>query len=398
MMKKLHVDRSTHAITRILAPAALLTGLAGTALAGFNAPILTTTEASTTEIAVGNLNGDANVDLLVANQNSQNVSTFFGDGDGTFSGKTEYATSAGTVQAVAIGAINSGLPEILAANFGIGELMNIGFNDGAGDFTNFQSFSVDLGANDVIVASVNDDVDSHPDVVVVNQNADNVTILLGNGLGGFTGSNVSVGNRPTKVAAGDFDGDGNVDLAVTNNDNVGTLDEVLVLTGNGDGTFDAPVSVNIGGDGTNPSGIVAGDFDGDGELDLAVATNNASGTVVVLIGTGTGTFAAPVAHSVGSLPFQLAAGDLDGNGTLDIVTSNFSSNDISILRNTGSTFDTALPIAMGAATNPFGVALGDMNGDGDLDIVVGLRGSSQVAVLLNDGGQVPVDLSEVEID
>ncbi len=173
------------------------------------------------------------------------------------------------------------------------------------------------------------------DLAVANSGDDNVTILLGDGVGAFTeptGSPFAAGTGPLSVAAGDFDGDGVLDLAVANNGS----DNVSVLLGVGDGTFGA--AVNFGA-GAAPSSVVLADLDRDGKLDLAVA-NSGDDDVTILFGDGAGAFPATLAtifgspFDVGLNPRALAAGDFDGDGRPDLAAANQDSDNVSILLNT----------------------------------------------------------------
>jgi hypothetical protein len=106
--------------------------------------------------------------------------------------------------------------------------------------------------------------------------SNSVGVLLGNGLGGFSGpTNYAVGGYPTAVVLGDFTGDGDLDVATANY----YSNQVAVLYGGGDGTFSIPVLSAVG---TNPSAIAAGDFNGDTWLDAATA-NSGGNNVSVLI-------------------------------------------------------------------------------------------------------------------
>src|SRR6266478_1058354 len=144
------------------------------------------------------------------------------------------------------------------------------------------------------------------DLVVANEGSNNVSVLLGNGLGAFQAAqNFAAGTNPQSVAVGDFNGDGKLELAVAN-DGSG---DVSVLLGNGDGTFQTAVAFATG---TNPQSVAVGDFNGDSKLDLAVAnggdlSSGAGGNVTVL-GKSDGTWAA-------------AMGDFNGNGKLDLATA-----------------------------------------------------------------------------
>ena len=121
------------------------------------------------------------------------------------------------------------------------------------------------------------------------------------------------GTTPYSVAVGDFNGDGKLDLAVANEGS----DNVSILLGNGDGTFQAAVDY---GAGTDPDSVAVGDFNGDGKLDLVVA-NDDSNNVSILLGNGDGTFQAAVNYGV-SAPSSVAVGDFNGDGKLDLAVAN----------------------------------------------------------------------------
>ncbi|MHB1960166.1 MAG: FG-GAP repeat domain-containing protein [Acidobacteriaceae bacterium] len=207
-----------------------------------------------------------------------------------------------------------------------------------------------------------------------------MNILLGNGDGTFTTapSPAATGNVPSSIAVGDFNGDKKLDLAVVNyGDNT-----VTILLGNGDGTFaeatGSPVSVGGGAD-----SIVAADFNGDGKLDLAV-TNSTDNTLSILLGNGDGTFTPTPSRPVtGVTPFGLAVGDFNGDGKLDLAVANFNDNATILLGNGDGTF-TPAP-AQPTTAQGFAIVTGDFNGDGKLDLATSNYGDSTVAVLLGNG-------------
>ncbi|WP_418006552.1 DUF4347 domain-containing protein, partial [Nostoc piscinale] len=138
-----------------------------------------------------------------------------------------------------------------------------------------------------------------------------------------TATNFTVGSSPRLVTVGDFNGDGKLDLAVANR----YSNNVSVLLGNGTGGFGTATNFTVG---TTAQSVTVGDFNGDGKLDLAVANYN-SNNVSVLLSNGTGGFGTATNFTVGSNPFSVTVGDFNGNGKLDLVTVNYNSNNVSVL-------------------------------------------------------------------
>jgi len=224
--------------------------------------------------------------------------------------------------------------------------------------------------------------DGLADIVTVNNGSDTVTVLLGNGDGTFTATPLSpaTGNEPYAIAVGDFNGDGKADLAVVNAGD----STVTVLLGNGDGTFTPLTPVSTGSSST-PISIVVGDFNGDGNADIAltIAANN---TVSILSGNGDGTFTLATGPSTGNYPYSIATGDLSGDGNADLVVANTLDNTVTVMLGAGNGSFTAMtPISTGSGSSPISVAVGDFNGDGKADVAVANFGTNTVTVLLGNG-------------
>ena len=189
-----------------------------------------------------------------------------------------------------------------------------------------------------------------------------LSILLGKGDGTF-----NVTTFPTTaqfvgtLVAGDFNGDGKLDLAFP--DPFHSV--VHLLLGNGDGTFSEVSTTAVG---TNPVWAAAGDFNGDGKLDLAVV-NQAGKNVSILLGNGDGTFSRKPSVKVGTKPNAVTVADFNGDGKLDLAVVNSGSNSVSILLGAGDgTF--ILKSSPSTGASPFSITASDFNGDGNVDLAV----------------------------
>ncbi len=178
-----------------------------------------------------------------------------------------------------------------------------------------------------------------------------VSILLGKGHGKFspaqtyvaTPPNQSLNPVPTGLAAGDFNGDGFLDLIVTDSQN----NTVNFLTGDGTGAFTLKSSVTQY---TTPATVVVGDFNHDGHLDFAVDCF-LSGSIAVFLGQGDGTFKAVVNYTTAPGPSSVALADVNGDGRLDLLVPDNNGLEI-LLGNADGTFQArysyAAPLGAGA--------------------------------------------------
>lgn len=194
----------------------------------------------------------------------------------------------------------------------------------------------------------------------------------------------SAGNASLSIATGDFNGDGNADLAFLSNTAKGVIN---IRLGTGSGKFNTGQQITLGYQATS---IVAGDWDNDGVLDLAVSANgNSLSTVAILLGNGDGTFLLTGSFDTGARPESLASGDLNGDGIADLVTANSVASVSVLLGLGGGNFSGPLVISTGFYADTWGVAVADLNQDGKLDIVgVGddtFDGLNQLIVLLGKG-------------
>ena len=225
--------------------------------------------------------------------------------------------------------------------------------------------------------------DGKLDLAVTNFGSGSVSILLGNDAGGFSSaSNYSIGSRPTALAVGDFNGDGKLDLATAN---IGSIN-ISILSGDGTGSFSPASNYSVG---SRPTSLAVGDFNGDGKLDLAT-TNLGDNSLSVLLGNDAGGFNTASNYSVGRNPTSVAVGDFNSDGKLDLATTNYSSDSTSILLGDGvGGFGTARNYSAGS--DPYSVAVGDFNGDGKLDLATANLLSNSVSILQNSTPKITID-------
>jgi Flp pilus assembly secretin CpaC len=303
---------------------------------------------------------------------------------------------------------------LLSGSLGTGTGSNAVFS-GIPTSTTFPETTFSVGNNPVALAAGNFSGGTRPDLAVVNQNDNSISILLNQDNGSFTQPSSSPfvlaknETAPVAIATGIF---GNTvvnssgvtvspaDLVIANS----TSNNVTVLLGNGDGTFKeasgSPFAV-----GTNPSAVVVADFDGDGNSDFAVA-NKGDNTISVFKGDGKGGFTqfstspfalqntatvsekAPVAMATANFRnAKLTTSNNTNAAEADLAVVNESTNNVAILLgsvdNNGNlhfTEATNSPITVGQT--PVAVAAGDLNTDGVADLAVVNQGDNTVSILL----------------
>ncbi len=295
-------------------------------LPAFLAPVSYTAGAGPAGIAVGDFNGDGRDDMAVVNQ-----------------------TVAGTIT-------------VLQSN-------------SAGGFLPGVSYAVGAGPVDATAGDLNGD--GKLDLVVVGSSS--VTVLLGNGDGTFGAPTTYAAAAPHSVRLGDFNNDGKLDVATVSGSFTGG-GLASVFLGNGDGTLQARIDTAMPGNNIN---VVVGDYNHDGNLDLAASNTTSVGTISVLHGHGDGTFDAPVSYGAFSAPVYLAKGDFNHDGWDDfIVPNSYAQTSMSVIMSDGHG-GFLPPHTLGIAETGQEAEVADFNHDGNDDIAV--RGANEYMVHYGKG-------------
>jgi len=254
-------------------------------------------------------------------------------------------------------------------------------------------FGVGRAPGYVLVEDFNGD--GNLDMVVANEQGGDVSVLLGDGKGGFSPARCSpfpAGHNPNDLAVGDFNRDGRLDLAIANHE----TQHLTVLLGDGRGGFapapNSPFTVAVR---PHTHGVATGDFNGDGNLDL-VTDSWGEDRLAVLFGDGDGSFGTPGTYvAVGKHPYQrIRVADLNGDGNADIVSPNLEGDNVTVLLSDGKggfRQPTSSPVPCG--DSPFNVAVGDVNADGKPDLAIvnspsstsDRSGKDGLTILIGDG-------------
>ena len=338
-------------------------------------------------------NGDGSIDLAAGNELDSEMRVFLNNGAGTFQRvATAFPTGDYSTGGVIADFNKDGIPDVVTADYhGNSVSILLGINNGMGKGTGSlapkSTFPTIEGAETSNLAVGDLNRDGNLDVIATNPQTSSVSRFMGRGDGTLDPAiNVPVGiegsAEPYSVAIGDFNLDGNNDVAIANVRN-GTL---IVRLGNGDGTFQDEVPYVEGG--TPPYILITHDVDVDGKLDL-VCANRASNDVSVLLGRGDGTFRKAVVSRTGpedgpdTGPYAITVADFNRDGVPDVATPNYLSSTASVLLGIGNGgFEEPIDVGTTGETS-YGIVAADLNGDGKIDLAISNAISNDVTVKLS---------------
>jgi hypothetical protein len=297
-----------------------------------------------------------------------------------FSGPTNFAYFGGP-NYIATGDFNND-GKVDVASTHSGQNVTVILGNGLGSFPVAQTFSTALNPSGIVAADLNNDGNLDLALTTIGLSDTRVEILLGNGAGSFTSNTTfTTFTNPRSLINHDFNGDGNQDLAVAMQSY--SVSTVCIYFGNGQGGFGPPTIHPVD---YSPHYICKGDFNNDGVMDIATA-NYSGYSASVLIGNGFGGFAAAVNYPTGALPCYIESSDVNADGNKDLLVTNTWSGSVSVLLGNGAgSFSLGSTIIVGQ--NPWSTSCADYNGDGIIDMAVARYSSNDVGIFLGAGNGV----------
>lgn len=333
-------------------------------------------------VKVADFNNDTFLDIVVANFDGNTTDVLLGYGNGSFQQYIELQNGPGAgTNGIAIGDIdNDHHLDIVVVNR---LASTIGVFRGYGNGSFSQQISTFTGTNSTPAGLVLHDLNNDQilDVVVTDHMNDRLLLLTGAGNGSFIDMRIlPTGNYsgPYLVIVNDFNRDALPDIAVGNGD----ANYISIFLGSAAGNFSEPINYDIK---SGPYALIAGYFNRDDILDIATANYDENSTSV-LLGNGDGTFKEQKRFSTGSgsLPYAIESHDFNEDHIQDLIVPNSGTDNIGILLGNGNEiFRKQIVFSTGTGSSPVDVAVGDVNGDSRLDFISANNQHDAIGIFLN---------------
>ena len=336
-------------------------------------------------LAAADFDRDGRLDVAVGGDGSGDVTLFLGDGRGGLRAGARVPAGPHPTEMVAVDLDRDGSPDLAVANHESSELV-IFLGDGKGGLRPARGSPVRVHSvpHPHTIDACDADGDGDLDLVLDDWGENRLTLVRGDGHGGFAGPGepIEVGRKPYRnLKARDLDADGRCDLVVPSYE----MGVVTVLRGDGRGGFRARAPVHAG---PAPFTVDVGDLDGDGRVDLAV--QNYSGqlsdpsddALTFLLDDGRGGYRLGPRIATGRGPFVVVTGDVDGDRVSDAVTADYGSSSLTVSRGGPGGLAESRTTPVPVPCRPQRLALADLNGDGRADAVVACTEDEKLAVLL----------------
>ena len=336
-----------------------------------------------TTVVMADMNGDKYLDVVVADSLANNFSIFYGDGNGGFLNTTIYTSHYGlSATSLTVSDVNQDSHLDIVIAYSLSHNIGVFLGDSNGTFTNVGMYSNDVYSPPYSVTLGDFNNDQMLDIIVANYLTDNIGMFLGFGNGTFAHQvNYSVGNGsgPWAMAVNYINDDDRLDIVVT----YSFSDNVVVLLGFDYGDMSNQSTFTTGA-AAQPMSVAVADFNHDGQLDIAIA-NYGTDSIDIRLGFRGDSFVNETSYSVGigSLPSSVVVGDVNNDGDVDVITANFGTASISVFYGFGNgTFAFKTTCATGSDSQPISLVLGHLNNDTWLDLVVANSGSDSIGVFL----------------
>ena len=334
-------------------------------------------------VALADLNKDTHIDIIVVDSLSNNFSIFYGDGTGQYTNGTIYTSNFGlSATSVTIDDVNGdGHLDIVIA-YSLSHNIGIFLGYSNQTFFNTEMYPTDVYSPPYSVTIADFNNDHISDIIVANYLIDAIGVFHGFGNGSFTQQILySTGNKsgPWAMAVHDFNGDQRADLAIT----FATSNQIALFLGYDFGDMQDQITFDTGS-AAQPIAMATADFNHDHWEDLIIA-NYGTGIISVQFGYEKNRFLHEtiITNDDIVLPSSIAVGDFNADGHPDFVTANFGSSSISIVYGNGNgSFSVKTSCSTGVDSQPINLAVGYLNNDQWLDIVVADLINDNIAIFL----------------
>ena len=334
-------------------------------------------------IAIGDVNNDTHLDIVVANFGTNSIGVLLGCGNGSFINPIFTTLGPSRPLFLTLGDLNNdGTLDIAVVTYGTSTLaVLIGTNDGRFRIDRIDRMGYDSTPSSVTLADLNED--NRLDIIVINYGTSELVILLSSQDRHFVTEKywTSHGTSPSCVATGYLNNDTALDIAVA----YSGRSSIGVFLSDGNGSFRSPLIYSMDAR-SRPAFIGVGDFNNDAALDIAVLDAE-NGNLVIFKGYGNGSFSIVTQHSTGynSNPSAFIIGDFDNDHTLDVAIANNGTNNILLVTANRVFLNTThLEYIIRTDLGPNCVVISDINHDNYLDIVVSTY-SNTIIPLVNLG-------------
>jgi hypothetical protein len=331
-------------------------------------------------LCTGDFNNDGKLDVAVGNDASNAVYTNLGNGNGLLSEATLCGGNLNSRGAVAAADFNGdGIKDFVTCGYSsTSYTVAILIGNGTGSASQINFFGQGMGADPNNLTCADFNGDGNIDVATSNSAVSGLSVFLGTGTGSLSLPTNYITGALRGITSSDFNNDGFVDLATAGGSKVG------ISFGNGTGAFGAITSYTVDPDPySNVYCITTGDFNNDGNVDIAAA-NYGSGNVNILLGSSTGTFVSAASYSVGYGLTSIHAADFNNDGKIDLVATQVASYNIVplvvMLYGQGTGIFNA-PLVYKLDYSASNVSSGDFNSDGNLDLL--LSGGNGTKIFIN---------------